>query len=108
MSQIKRYLEDLAVTVAEAAFNECAETGNSAEYCEYEAAAMDALLSGDQMQVDSLFCHLLSWFEDLDSSIAVEKMPLTHKALVAMLPLVSAGCLEENFLTSDPASLLQF
>ena len=107
MSQIKRYLEDVAYTCATAAYCECYEFGNSADFCEYEQAAFDSLTSGDQMQIDRLFEHLLGWFTDLSAEQAVKEMPLTHKALIALYPLVSADCLDNNQLTSDPASLLQ-
>lgn len=106
MSAIKRYYEDLASMVAEAAYEECYEMGEYRERCEYEAAAADAIFSGDQMQMDRLFQYLLGWFDEGTDGQQNKERPLTFVALIALYPHVSPECLEENFLTSNPLSMI--
>lgn len=108
MSAIKRYYEDVATMVAEAAYEECYEMGEQHEYCEYEAAAMDAIFSGDQMQIDGLFQCLLGWFYEGIAGEQNKERPLTFVALIAMYPLVSKECKETNLLTENPLSMIDW
>lgn len=107
MSAIKRYYEDVAAMVAKAAYEECYDMGEDQhEYCEYEAAAMEAIFSGSQMQIDDLFECLLGWFDNGVAGEQNKERPLTFAALIAMYPIVSRECLKENLLTENPLSMI--
>lgn len=93
MSMIKRYLEELSITITDA-ISECGDPYDHVEEYDIEEETMTALVNGDY---DDIFDYLANrYFGD---------MPLTLKALKALAPHVSADMLLDHCFEIQADSL---
>lgn len=101
MSAVKRYLEDLSITVADARCYECQDMGEYFSYQECEEFVMDSLIDGDY---EGIYEYL---YERYDACHEVNEMPLTKKALVELLTVLKEIDFHDgNSINRDPANLL--
>ena len=101
MSAFKRYLEDLAVTVSTAVYEETMDMWDYLEFSseDVEEETMNQLISGNY---DDLFSYLNGCITEASSTA---EMPKTLAAMKALIPHVSDECLKEFEYTRDPDSI---
>lgn len=110
MSAIKRHLEELATIIANAIEIENSDPHECApfEYGEVDNVEDAVFTALCDAQYDLIFCHLDGCWTECTAGCELEQRPLTFRAMVELMPMVSDKTLHDCMYTRSPTSLVDW